>query len=224
VKSLIVAIACATPFIIFVFEPPWYDPLFLAVYVAGIFGLMMLPLPQRGISLAKTTSFYNGLVGSAGALIMISLVLSLPWGYLGQNTTKYTATSWIFLSLIAPLGSAFNVSRIGRSIREDGLDALRLQTRTRIGVQHFCLEYSSLQWFRHGKYLVLSVASTLAYLYGWSLFGVPAFLYSVALFVVTIASSRILVEKLLAPFNLSQVVAKIHSIVPKLIARTEISA
>ena len=212
-NPLFVVTTCAIPFALFVLGPSWFDPLFLAGYVSAIVGLMMLPVVKRGISLVRAYNLYRGLMGTIGIGIVVSLLLNLPWGIFGSGTSRYTAALLIFLSLIAPFGSAFNVSRLGNLVRQEGLDPLRLQTRARIGVQHFSLEYSSLRWLSHARYSLISLASLAAYFYGWSLFGLSLLAYSIALqLVMTLALLR-LPKKLLSPNNPNEVLARIHSII-----------
>lgn len=180
----------------------------------------MLPLLNRGSSLPKTNSLYNGLMGAIGIDFIISLLLNLPWGPFGSGTPRYAGASFIFLSLMAPFGSAFNISRLGSLVRQEGLDPLRLQTSASIGIQHFSLEYSSQRWFTHRRYSLISLASLAGYLYGWSFFGISFLVLSVALLLITTLTLRALPMKLLSPHSPKEVLTKIHSIVAEQAVKT----
>ena len=113
---------------------------------------------------------------------------------------------WILFSLIFPVASILNVSRLASNLGKVGLKGLKRQ-----GNQHFALEYCTLQWFRHAKYSVFSLAIVAMYLYGWALLGLQFLVFSIPLLVFLSLWLRTLSRQLLAPFSPRDVLAQIES-------------
>jgi hypothetical protein len=158
----------------------------------------------------QTSSIYKGLAGATVGLLIISLYLEFLFGLLQQDPIRVVAATWVFFSLIFPTTTALSVSRLGSLLKERGLDRLKKQEDFPTGAQHFALEYCTLRWFRHGKYLLLSLASFAMYFYGWFLVGFPFLLYSVPLLVLSSFLLESLSRRFLAPFTPSEILRQIE--------------
>jgi len=210
VRAVVIGIAYAAPFSTFVWIPTSHESIFLAVYTTFVLGSLALPLRNHQQSKVLTSSMYKGLAGAVVGLLIIALYLEFLFGLLRQDPIKVTAATWIFFSLIFPTASALSVSRLGTLLRQGGPEWLKNQDQIPTGAQHFALEYCTQRWFRHGNFLMLSLASFAMYFYGWFLLGLPFLLYSIPLMVFSSFLIASLSRRFLAPFTPSEILRQIE--------------
>jgi hypothetical protein len=209
-RAGVIAVAYSAPFLTFVLISPGYEAIFLAIYATFLLASLALPLTRHELSEVRTSSVYKGLAGATVGLLIISLYLEFLFGLLQQDPTRIVAATWVFFSLIFPTASALSVSRLGFLLKEDGPNRLKEQENFPTGAQHFALEYCTLRWFRHSRYLLLSLASFAMYFYGWFLLGFPFLLYSVPLIVFSSILLGSLSRRFLAPFTPSDILRQVE--------------
>jgi hypothetical protein len=196
-----------------VVTPPGFDTIFLASYVLVLFGSLSTIVRRRD-SPEKYINQASGCLAAITALIVLSLFAIIYFGMRGYYVAKYVAPIWIFFSLFFPAGATLNVIRLAVVLKSGGLESIKAQDPTRTGIQHFFVEYSTLRWYRHGYYFLMSVLALSLYFYGWSLFGFPFLLYSIGVLVFLQLLLGSLTTRALSPYSASDVIERIESIYP----------
>jgi hypothetical protein len=217
-KAAVIAIAYAAPFAIFALIPRGYEPTFVAIYTTFFLGSLAFPLRKHQQSELLKSGMYKGLAGAVVGVLIIALYLEFLFGLFRQDSTTVVAATWIFFSLIFPTGSALSLCRLGAILKKDGPERLESSNRFPSGAQHFALEYCTRRWFRHGNFLLLSLASFAMYFYGWFLLGFQFLLYSIPLMVFSSFLLTSLSRRFLAPFATSEIARQLeqkdHQAVP----------
>jgi hypothetical protein len=219
-KAAVIAVAYAVPFLIFALIPPGYEAIFLTIYATFLIGSLALPLIKLEPLDSRTSSIYKGLAGAVVGLLVIALYLEFLFGLFKQDSVRVVAATWVFFSLIFPTASALSVSRLGSLLRENGLDREKNQDQFPTGAQHFALEYCTQRWFRHGNFLLLSLASFVMYFYGWFLLGFPFLLYSIPLLGFSSILLASLSRRFLAPFTPSEILKQIEQKSDRAVSRS----
>jgi hypothetical protein len=217
-RPLAIAIPYAALFATSWMVPPDLVGIFLSVYFTVILISVALPLRGKEPDALRASNIYKGLMGGIFGALLTALYLEFIFPLLHENQTKTVgmiAATWVLFSLMLIVGSLVSVSRLGTLLVKNRPHMATNQEGSPIGAQHFALEYCTLHWFRHSKYLGYSLAITGMFLYGWFLLGLPYFTVSVPLLISAMLSVRSIARSFLLPFTIEEVLSRVEQKGPK---------
>jgi len=201
-------------FLPYILIAPPLDGIFLAAYVTAVVFSLLFPLHNRVGPLASASGRYAGVVVAIGAVSFISGQMIVIAGLFLGDPSKYVGSLFVFLSLIPVVLAPFRLSRMRERVKTRGIEGFAVADETQSILDHFFLDFSTQNWFRHGSFSLAFLAFLGSYYYGWSFLGLPALVYSMSLLVLTAVVLRNLARRFLAPYLPSELAEQLESAYP----------
>lgn len=208
-KWLVIGAAYAAPVLLYLVGTPPIDRIILAILMILIVGPLSIPLTGRPAAPDNSKTLFKGIMAAvilAGAFSLWSVPLTIP---LALDSSKYVGSGAIFFSLIPVLAAPVRLAAIAGLLKTKGIAGLQT-ARATAGADHFALEYSTQQWFRHRHFAAMSTICLALYLGGSYLLGIPMLLYAISFFIFTTVILRRLALHFVGPFDLAEVNARME--------------
>lgn len=206
---LIIGAAYAAPIILYLVTTSPIDRIMLAILLILMVAPLTIPLTGRLAAPNNAKTLFKGIMAAlilAGAFSLWSVPLTIP---LALDSSKYVGSGAIFFSLIPVIATPVRLAAIAGLLKTKGISGLQT-VRSTAAADHFALEYSTQQWFRHGHFASMSIICLALYLGGWYLLGLPMLLYAISFFIFTTLILRRLAVHFVGPFDLAEVNARME--------------
>jgi len=191
-------IVCTIAFLPFLILDSPYDRLLLSAFFGALTAALLVPLFRRW-TMEATSRFFQTLIISILIITLISgFWISVATVRASESTPKLVGAFFILFSTGLYTGFAYRLSILSSPNLSKPHD--RSLTPPEIGLNHWAVEFSVLNWLEHGSYALGSLGLVGLYLLGWYLVGgFPLTLYSLLLQLFILVVLRSLAINYLGP-------------------------